>query len=181
MVSPFHLLYQRVEVIMVVVVFVFTLSWAIALLAFAYHAAWIFFRAEPEPRRLLVAESSARFGSIQHRELKLPMSYHHAFSVCFETLQVVPGAVLKKMSRDEGVIDAKVGLTWRSWGLDISMELIPMEEKETFLRLVCQPAMRSTLVDYGQSHEVVERILLALEQRCHERHLLPPAGALGYV
>lgn len=166
---------------MVILFFTFTLCWAFALLAFAYHAAWVLFRAEPAPRALLVAESSERFGSVQRRELKLPMSYHRAFTVCFDALQVVPGAVLRRMSRDEGVIDARIGWTWRSWGLDISMELIPMEEDETFLRLVSRPAMRSTFIDYGQSHEVVEMILLALEQRCHERHLLPPVGALGHV
>ena len=166
---------------MLAFIFIFTFLWTFWLVLFAAKSFFQLITAHNRQHRLPVHHSSSMLGSVQVRELRVPLEYHEAFEACRDVLRFIPGSNLKRSSRDEGRIMATVGMTWRAWGATILYELIPLEEEGTYVRVTVQPRMRFTLVDFGQSLDFIETLVAAIERRCSrfiEGDLTPSRAAL---
>lgn len=151
---------------MFAVITIFTLLWSLWLVWFATKSLFHLITASKRQHRLPVHHSSSRLGTVQIRELRVPLEYHEAFEVCRDVLRFIPGATLDRSSRDEGQIEASVGMTWRAWGARVRYELIPLEEEGTYVRLTIKPRFGATAFDFGQSLDFIETLVAAIERRC---------------
>ena len=160
---------------------VFTFLWSLWLVWFATKSLFHLITASKRQHRLPVHHSSSRLGTVQIRELRVPLEYHEAFEVCRDVLRFIPGATLDRSSRDEGQIEASVGMTWRAWGARVRYELIPLEEEGTYVRLTIKPKLGTTAFDFGQSLDFIETLVAAIERRCArfiDTELKPSPAAL---
>lgn len=130
-------------------------------------------------RLLPTHAASSLMGASQRRELQLPLDFHPAFDACRDSVRLVPGASIRRMSREEGTIEARVGPSWRSLGVVIDFDVIVFDEGGTYVRVVARPWMPGTLIDYGRSLELIEIIYAALERRCRLPSLPGVAQELG--
>ena len=114
---------------------------------------------------LLVHAQASMVGGHQVRELRVPMGYHETFDACLDALGLLRRARIVRMSRDEGVLTGRVGITARSWGTRVEIHIIPFDERATYVRLVCRDVFGALSYDSGQCFEMIETIVAALARR----------------
>jgi hypothetical protein len=97
------------------------------------------------------------FGTCQVRNIHLELPLEQAFALCLRSLRSVENCRVISQDLEEGVIRAKTGLNWKTWGDAITFKLID-GNGETEIIVSSRPAARSTLVDFGKNLDNVERI-----------------------
>ncbi len=101
-------------------------------------------------------EGAMEVRHVRHVELRLP--YDQAFDLCISSLNAVKKGRIRREDRPSGRIEAKAGMTWKSWGEVISFDLRRIDENRTRVELSSKPVLRTTLVDGGKNLENVEKI-----------------------
>jgi hypothetical protein len=101
--------------------------------------------------------SEETLGVYQVRTLEMDLPYEEAFILCVASLGAVKGTKIKSEDRVEGRIDAKTGINWKTFGDDISIDVLSAGAGQR-IRVVSRPTMMTTIVDYGQNLDNVERI-----------------------
>src|SRR5436190_2857563 len=96
------------------------------------------------------------------READLNVPYDTAFDLCRDSLFSLRRSSINKESKSLGRIDAKTGLSWWSWGNRISIHLDKLSDSSTHIQVVCEPIVRTTMVDFGSNLENAEQIILFL-------------------
>ena len=118
---------------------------------------------------LLVHAQGSMMGGRQVRELRVPMGYHETFSACHDAIGLLRRARIVRMSRDEGELVGRVGITARAGGARIEIHVIPFDERATYVRLVCRDLFGALSYDMGQCFEMIETIVAALALRSPKR------------
>ncbi len=108
-------------------------------------------------------EGAMEVRHVRHAELRLP--YDQAFDLCISSLNAVKKGRIRREDRPSGRIEAKAGMTWKSWGEVISFDLRRIDANRTRVEVSSKPALRTTLVDLGKNLENVERIMGFLTRR----------------
>jgi len=101
--------------------------------------------------------SEETLGVYQVRTLEMKVPYEEAFILCVASLGTVKGARIRSEDRIGGRIDAKTGINWKTLGDDISIDVLSTEVGQR-IRVVSRPTLMTTIVDYGQNLENVEKI-----------------------
>jgi hypothetical protein len=101
--------------------------------------------------------SEETLGVYQVRTLEMGLPYEEAFILCVASLQAVKGAKLQSEDRAEGRIEAKTGINWKTLGDDISIDILRSSHTMR-IRVVSRPSLMTTVVDYGQNLDNVERM-----------------------
>ncbi len=156
---------MHVGTTMAVIVIAVAFVWAIMLIAVAAQGMWRLTRFHKHTYMLPIHRSSNISGTVQTREVQMPLGYHDSFNACQDALKLLRRTTLQSMSRDEGQLTAKVGITFKEWGARILIELIPIEEHSTYVRVTIRPSKAWTLTDHGQNLEFIEIFVAALERR----------------
>ena len=109
-------------------------------------------------RRMLYGEpeGAMEVRHVRHVELRLP--YDQAFDLCLSSASAVKKSTIRTEDRSLGRIEAKAGMTRKSWGEVISFDLRRVDENRTRVEVSSKPALWTTLVDGGKNLENVERI-----------------------
>jgi hypothetical protein len=115
-------------------------------------------------------KSEQDFAVNQQRSLTLRLPYDRAFNVCKESLEAVNGRV-KKANPSDGKIEAVTGWTLKTFGCAISYIIKPIGEQLTEVQVSSRPCVRTTLVDYGENLDNVERICVFLSERDNQLDL----------
>jgi hypothetical protein len=108
--------------------------------------------------------SEERFGVHQQTKLTVHLPYDLAFHLCCESLEILSGRTTTA-DKSKGRIEATTGLTWKSYGSVVSYEIKPIGERLTEIEVTSRPKVRTTLVDYGENLENVERLCKFLSAR----------------
>lgn len=98
----------------------------------------------------------------QTRTVDVPLAYDQAFDLCLASIDTTLNGKITIQDRAAGLIEARTGLTWKSFGEDILFTLRQVDEKQTQIRIASRPIFLITWVDYGKNAENVERIITYL-------------------
>ncbi len=102
-------------------------------------------------------EGAMEVHHVRHVELRLP--YDQAFDLCISSLNAVNKGRIRREDRPLGRIEAKGGMTWKSWGEVISFDLRRVDANRTRVEVSSKPVLRTTLVDLGKNLENVEKVV----------------------
>ena len=74
-----------------------------------------------------------------------------ALAACAEALRAMPRTKVASANLDTHSIRAKRGLTWRSWGDEIRIDVHGNQDRTSVIRVSSRPCLRTTLVDWGSN------------------------------
>jgi len=92
------------------------------------------------------------------RTVGLQLAPDEAFDLCLKALGEIRKSKIQRQDRSRGVILAKAGMTWRSWGDEIRLDAREVGAQRTEVEVSSRPAVRTTLIDYGKNLENVETL-----------------------
>lgn len=104
-------------------------------------------------------------GGVSHvGNIELLLSFERVFDLCVESLKLIHKCKIEKEDRSQGTIDARAGMTWRTFGDRISFRVFKIDDSRTEVEVSSRPVVKSTLVDYGKNLENIERITSFLQE-----------------
>lgn len=96
--------------------------------------------------------------------LEVPLAYNKAFDSCQAAIAAALKGKILAQDRASGLIEARTGLTWKSYGEDILMTIREVDENHTQIRVASRPTLFITWVDYGKNSENIEKIIAYLKE-----------------
>ncbi len=109
-------------------------------------------------------KSKETMGVHHVRNIELQVSYDKVFDLCIESLNSVKRCKINKENRPQGKIDARAGMTWKTWGDVVSFDVRKIDSDRTQIEVSSRPVVRTTLVDYGKNLENVEKIIKFIKE-----------------
>ena len=94
----------------------------------------------------------------QSREINLNVPIGKDHELCIESLKFIKKGKLLKNDNTNGIIEAKAGLTWKTFGDRIKFNLKKTDGHTTLIEVSSKPLLKITLVDYGKNLENVNKI-----------------------
>lgn len=101
--------------------------------------------------------SEDRFDVHQEANVTLHLPLERAFDLCRECIKDL-GAEIKHLDLREGKIQAATLLNLKTFGCKISLQIRPIGVRFTEVLISVRPRLRTTMVDYGESLEIIEII-----------------------
>lgn len=98
------------------------------------------------------------------RKIMLHLSFDKAFDLCIESVNKIKRSKVVKEDRLNGKIDARGGITWKTFGDKIEFNLKKIDEDYTEVEFSSRPLVAYTIVDYGKNFDnvqIIEGILKA--------------------
>ncbi len=93
----------------------------------------------------------------QTETVYLDISLDAAFDRCREAFSEI-GAKTKFEDREQGRIEAKTNINWKSFGEVILIQLCEQTTGQVSVQISSSPKLKMTLVDYGKGYENVKHI-----------------------
>ena len=109
-------------------------------------------------KRIQTKDTNASEGVHQMRSIKMNLSFDAAFDACIKSISRIKKCNILKEDRINGEIDAKAGMTWKTFGDKINFTITKMDKDNTKIEISSKPAIFTTLVDYGKNLENVQTI-----------------------
>jgi len=100
-------------------------------------------------------------GIHQTQTIDLPLAYDRAFDSCLAAASAL-NARIRAQDRAAGLIEARTGLTWKSYGEDILITIREMDENHTQIRVASRSSLLITWADYGKNAANVEKFIMFL-------------------
>ncbi len=97
------------------------------------------------------------------KEIELPVSYDEAYKLCIKSLDQLKKPGIKDKNYSQGLIMARTGKTWDTWGDKVLINLAESKDNKTHVRVSSKPAFLQ-VVDYGENLENVNNIISFLEE-----------------
>ena len=85
-------------------------------------------------------------------------NFDEAFRLCLESVSALKKGKVKFADIEGGYIRAKTGISWNSFGNIIEFRLKSITENATEIEVSTKPSLGTTLIDYGESVEIIETI-----------------------
>ncbi len=104
------------------------------------------------------------FSVVQTRNLVLLSDFNNAFDLCRNSILNFETAGIKSADLQTGVITAETKLNFTSSRTEIEINLKPVNDNMTDVEILTRPSFRTTIVDFGKSLEVIEKITSSLEE-----------------
>lgn len=99
----------------------------------------------------------------QSKTVTLSVPYEDAFALCLKSLETVHAPVIEHKDYQQGLVTAKTGRTWNSWGNTISYRITSLGENASSIAVTSRPA-KFQVVDYGENLRQIKRIVSALNE-----------------
>lgn len=101
--------------------------------------------------------------AVRHvRTVRLDVPLEEAFSRCKSALGLVRRHRIRKQDLSGGVLVARTGMTWKSWGDIIRFTLRQDGGGLTVVEVSSRPLLPTTIVDQGENLQIVEKISASL-------------------
>ncbi|MBX7171424.1 MAG: hypothetical protein K1X72_10755 [Pyrinomonadaceae bacterium] len=94
----------------------------------------------------------------QTKQTFLLCSYQEAFNLCLESVTFLKKGNVTLADQENGIITAKTGMTWNSFGTNINFSLKSITENATEITISAKPIVATTLIDGGESVEAVKTV-----------------------
>lgn len=98
------------------------------------------------------------FNIPQTKQTFLLCNYHEAFNLCLESVTFLKKGNVTLANQENGLITAKTGITWNSFGTNIEFSLKSITENATEITISAKPILATTLIDGGESVEAIKTI-----------------------
>jgi hypothetical protein len=100
----------------------------------------------------------------QRRTLVIKSNPSSVFENCALVLQKFPARIIENDVM-KGHITARTGKkSWKSWGDDIRIDVVQIDDISTQVKITCRPSLKTTLVDYGKNYENAEKLLSLISE-----------------
>ena len=109
-------------------------------------------------KRLAPGASEAEMGVHHTRQVQVQRRYDEAFGLAVSSLQSVGKYKLRKEDKSSGQVEAKVSMSWKSFGEIISFNVRRIDDFRTQIEVSSRPSLGTTFADYGKNLENVEKI-----------------------
>jgi len=100
---------------------------------------------------------------IQKRTFVLKSDSRSILENCVLALQKFPARIVEN-NLLQNYITARTSASWKSLGDDIRIDVIPAGETNTQIKIICRPALKATLVDYGKNYENAEKLMSLINE-----------------
>lgn len=98
------------------------------------------------------------FSVRQKQATFLLFDYDEAFDLCLKSVETLRKGKVKVADKKLGLIRAKTGISWSSYGKTIELNLKPTTENLTEIEIFTRPALRTVLVDNGKGLETIKAL-----------------------
>jgi len=119
------------------------------------------------PHYLLVRQAaqgkSFDLSPIQKRTFTVKSAPRSTLENCVLALQKFPARIVEN-NPFQNYATARTSTSWKSWGDDIRVDVVPIDETNSQVKIICRPALKTTLVDYGKNYENAERLMLLINE-----------------
>lgn len=109
-------------------------------------------------KRIAPWATEADMGVCHMRRIEVDCGYDGAFRRAISALQRIRKCRVQKEDKASGRIEARVGMSWKSAGEIISMEVRATGNHRTQIEVLSRPASPRTWVDYGKNLENTEKV-----------------------
>jgi len=99
----------------------------------------------------------------QVRTITIKENTNRTYDLCKQALQDLKTCHITKEDRRLGHLHAQTGMTWKSFGERMMLDIAPANNNETKITISSKPKFGGTLIDYGKNAENVQLILNALK------------------
>jgi len=111
-------------------------------------------------KRLPYGVPEEAVGVVEHvRSIELPVAYAQTLALCRDAIGIIKKAKILEEDHALGIIEAKVGMTWESFGESVMFRMHRVDDLRTHIEISSRPTKRGTLVDYGKNLDNVEKLL----------------------
>lgn len=117
----------------------------------------IFFRLSENYALKKMGKNLSAISVKQIKEFTLTISQSDALKKAKEKLPLLKAKV-KSFDEENGIIIAKTGMSWKSFGEILSITVKKDDENQTRIRIESRPTLSTTMVDYGKNLENVEKL-----------------------
>jgi hypothetical protein len=100
---------------------------------------------------------------IQHRVLVLKSNSTNIFENCVVILQKFPARIIENNAM-KNYITARTNMSWKSWGDNIRIDVIQVDDISTQVKITCRPSLKTTLVDFGINYKNAEKLLSLISE-----------------
>ncbi len=98
----------------------------------------------------------------QSKEIEIPVSYDTAYELCIKSLEKLKKPEIVTTDYSNGIVTAKTGITWDTFGDTVSFKLTENTESTTNIVVSSEP-LSYQVVDYGKNLDNVNAVLSFLE------------------
>jgi len=109
-------------------------------------------------------DSEEDYNVKQSKEIEIPVSYDKAYELCIKSLDKLKKPEITTKDYYEGIITAKTGKTWDTWGDTVSFKLTKTTNSTTNIIVSSEPT-HYQVVDYGKNLGNVNNIISFLEEQ----------------
>jgi hypothetical protein len=103
--------------------------------------------------------AAANMDPVQERSIEVQQSAAVAFDASRAALLHIPKLRISQENREAGEMEARVGMTMRSFGEIVSIRIVSCSDNRSMVSIRSVPRMKTTQADYGKGIENVELIL----------------------
>jgi hypothetical protein len=104
---------------------------------------------------------------IQKRTFVLKSNSRSTLQNCVLALQKFPARIVEN-NLLQNYITARTSTSWKSWGDDIRVDVVPIDETNSLVNIICRPALKTTLVDYGKNYGNAEKLMSLINETVKE-------------
>ena len=101
----------------------------------------------------------------QTRKVEVNYPYRKTFQLCLEAIKELGNCKIRKTDSSRGIIEARTGISLRTYGDNISFEIQQLDNERTQVEISSRPMWWPTIVDYGRNLENVEKIKSFLQEQ----------------
>ena len=105
------------------------------------------------------------FTPYQNRTLSLLCSFERAFDLCLEAVGQLKKGTTDLVNKEQGFIKAKTGMSLSSFGNTVEFKLKAITENLTEIEISTNPAVPTTVIDYGESIKIVKTLIEFFESK----------------
>lgn len=119
-------------------------------------------------RKIKAGAEEKDFSVLQKNETVLLCDYEQAFALCRESVESLKRGKVRTADMESGLIEAKTGMSWNSFGTVIEFRLKVITQIATEIEIIARPLIKTTLIDYGESLEAIKTINNFFEKKNEE-------------
>lgn len=112
--------------------------------------------------------SEQDFAPFQNRTISLLCGFEKAFELCLESVGQLKKGKTDLVDKENGFIKAGTGMSLRSFGNTVEFKLKTITENLTEIEISTNPAVPTTIVDYGESIKIVKTLIEFFEAKNSE-------------
>lgn len=118
---------------------------------------------EIRTKKLFDAEDEKDFSVKQQRKIILLQNINSAFDSCKSVILEMDKVKIKREIKPR-FIKAKSNMNLHSFGTEIKIDFLQINENMTEVVIFTSPALKTTVVDYGESLRIIEELSLQIKE-----------------